>query len=489
MKTGFSIATLLITMLIWLTPISSFGTESAEALFNEEEGLLLEMINKARQNPRQAVVDLGMDPDQVLGQSPELADVFLHGLAPLAPHPALVDSALKHAADMLDRGYLSRISPEGIGPLARMRQSGFEPYAGGESLGIVTFMNFFPAKTAVTILFSNMLKAELEPSGRNSRTILNPEFRAVGIGYVAGKYVLNGRKTNAYLAVCDFALQADTGYSSQKFKALIESELKLLLNQARVYPQAAIREAAWPQFKDNAGLQSWLVGNAPLVESPELTVIARAHAEDMLGSLVLDSGTSDGKDFASRFEGSSYDPAKTGEVLGIVLSDEFLSPQAAALQLYHYMFNGEIFRTITNMTASQFFQDQYSEMGLAIAFGKVMVDGLPKVAYMATLDLSITPADSPRDEVILGVIYVDQNADGLYSPGEGLAGHALLVDSPARDLLVETGRFGEFSLASGRGDTRLTVQWQNETVEQWVCPQDRPVWADIALPPDAADGP
>lgn len=141
------------------------------------------------------------------------------------------------------------------------------------------------------------------------------------------------------------------------------------------------------------------------------------------------------------------------------------------------------------MTASQFFQDQYSEMGLAIAFGKVMVDGLPKVAYMATLDLSITPADSPRDEVILGVIYVDQNADGLYSPGEGLAGHALLVDSPARDLLVETGRFGEFSLASGRGDTRLTVQWQNETVEQWVCPQDRPVWADIALPPDAADGP
>jgi len=94
--------------------------------------LTLERLNALRADPPaymdafRAIV-LSPEARGDCDEGPEITAPLAHyqPRPPLAPHPALTAAARGHAADMVDRDYFAHVSPEGVGPNARIRAEGF----------------------------------------------------------------------------------------------------------------------------------------------------------------------------------------------------------------------------------------------------------------------------------------------------------------------------------------------------------------------------
>jgi uncharacterized protein YkwD len=99
------------------------------------------------------------------------------GLPPLQANPELTIVARLHSADMLQRGYFSHFTPEGLDPLDRMKQAGIHFFTGGENIAITQTLA--------------MAHTGLMHSTDHRANILNPAFGQLGIGILdAGAYGL-----------------------------------------------------------------------------------------------------------------------------------------------------------------------------------------------------------------------------------------------------------------------------------------------------------
>jgi len=72
---------------------------------------------------------------------------------PLAPHPALTRAARAHAQDMVTRDYFAHVSPEGIGPNARVRAEGYPLDATVRSDGAIWSYGDAPSDNQTESLF------------------------------------------------------------------------------------------------------------------------------------------------------------------------------------------------------------------------------------------------------------------------------------------------------------------------------------------------
>jgi uncharacterized protein YkwD len=100
-----------------------------------------------------------------------------YGLPSLKPDAELTTVARLHSADMLERGYFSHYTPEGLDPFDRMKQAGVHFFTGGENIAIT--QNLAMAHTG------------LMHSTDHRANILNPAFGRLGIGILdAGTYGL-----------------------------------------------------------------------------------------------------------------------------------------------------------------------------------------------------------------------------------------------------------------------------------------------------------
>lgn len=97
------------------------------------------------------------------------------GLSPLVMDKRLQDVGLAHAQEMLERGYFSHYTPEGLSPFDRMDQAGISYVAAGENLA------FSPN---VSLAMQGLMQS---PGHRAN--ILSKDFGKVGIGVIsAGIY-------------------------------------------------------------------------------------------------------------------------------------------------------------------------------------------------------------------------------------------------------------------------------------------------------------
>lgn len=94
------------------------------------------------------------------------------GLLPLKMDFNLRKLARDYAQDMLQRGYFSHYSPEGLSPFDRMRQYGIEFTTAGENLALAP---------SVQLAHQGLMKS---PGHRAN--ILSPHFQKVGIGVMDG---------------------------------------------------------------------------------------------------------------------------------------------------------------------------------------------------------------------------------------------------------------------------------------------------------------
>lgn len=101
----------------------------------------------------------------------------LNGRLPVAPSAELTSAALAHSQDMIRRGYMEHVNPEGESPQDRARRAGYGAPPGTGWLVIEAISARSTPETAIDWLLSD---------GLHRRVLLNGRYREVGIGFARG---------------------------------------------------------------------------------------------------------------------------------------------------------------------------------------------------------------------------------------------------------------------------------------------------------------
>lgn len=95
-----------------------------------------------------------------------------NGLAPFVMDTNLREVARRHSMDMLERGYFSHYTPEGLSPFDRMNEANIEYVYAGENLALA------PS--------AGLAMQGLMNSAGHRANILNPNFNKIGVGAIDG---------------------------------------------------------------------------------------------------------------------------------------------------------------------------------------------------------------------------------------------------------------------------------------------------------------
>jgi len=340
---------------------------AAEGLPSPQDEALLALINQARENPLAVAASMGMDPEKIVKNLPELEKILREGLTPVTFNGNLSKAARAHTQDMFAKGYYSLDSPDGRGYDARILDSGYLAARTGESLGMLCFANFVNPGDAVRFLFEYMFWDELDPSRTEKRNILDPRLKEAGVSVDTGVLSLGGAPWNVYLATCDFG----TAISGP------EAELFQLINQARENPltvAASLGMDAQQILADFPELHDLLTqGLSPLTFSSSLYKAARAHAEDMLTNGYFSHNSLDGRTYEDRMREAGYDPLNAGEsmLLGCMGNDFLVNNTDQMEKLIQLLFKSIFTRELRPYPAEEknILNASLKEIGMGIAFG------------------------------------------------------------------------------------------------------------------------
>jgi len=311
--------------------------EESTIVPSAQELRLLELINEARRSPLDIAVSLGMDREQILRDLPEMNSILINGMEPLKLNEDLGITAAAHNNDMFARNYYSSASPEGICFEDRISgKSDQRVLLTGESLGMVSFKNFMNPDDAVSVIFENMLRDELNPQRVEKRNILNPDLQEIGISFKSGKLNFGDEKRNIYLIVCDFAIFL--------YPEKVEQLLYDAVNEVR-------------SNSDNS-----VVYNAPLAINDCLTDAAKGHMADMRGNIFFSHNSLDGKTALDRVYDYGYKSVYLNEVIGAFIFDGFMDPMKGARILLDRMISDNIEK---NVGRWGIFDPSLTDMGIA----------------------------------------------------------------------------------------------------------------------------
>ena len=272
---------------------------------------LLALINQARQNPLAVAASMGMDPEKILKDLPELEKILKEGLPPVTFNGNLYEAARAHTQDMFANGYYSHVSPDGLGYDARIRNAGTLPSRPENPWGCwplpISSTRGMPRGSFLNICSGmNWIPCEKE-----KRNILDPLLKEAGVSVDTGVLSLGGAPWNVYLATCDFGAVISGP----------EARLLQLINQARENPLKAAASLGMDPHQilaDFPELYDLLTqGLPPLTLIWDLYKAARAHAEDMLAKGYFSHDSLDGRTYVDRIRETGYSPLDAGEYMGI----------------------------------------------------------------------------------------------------------------------------------------------------------------------------
>jgi len=163
------------------------------------EQLSLERINRARLLPDAEAAGFGIAIDEgVPGQLNTIPKPAL------ALNAALNRSAKSHSSDMLARDYFEHDNPQGQTPFDRMQAAGYSFIAAGENLAWRGTTGTIDEIDAVERQHEDLF-VDAGIAGRGHRvTMLNRNFREVGIGIVRGQFTKEGIVYDSMMQTQDF---------------------------------------------------------------------------------------------------------------------------------------------------------------------------------------------------------------------------------------------------------------------------------------------
>ncbi len=444
----------------------------------ELELQLLDRINDARMNPLAAAEAIGLDPDQVLSDLPQLEDLLREGFYPLYFNADLREAASAHTQDMLHQDYYGRVSPDGATPLDRIRSAGYLPEEAGERLGVLGFFNFIDPSEAVDRIFENMFREELDPNRTEPRLILSPRMEEVGIGFDGGALTLKGVRYNVYLVTCDFAKSPVSS---------LELAFLSLINQARANPltMAAHFGLDPDALLANMPEQEALVQNGmpPLVFNRELYLSARSHAEDQLENDYYSALSRDGSSVYDRVSNAGYDPQIVLEAMRLLSTVQYVSPEEAAGIQFERMFMREL---TPGASRRIILNPDLREIGIHIVtvtpeFWKTREitnaysDYYTQLVVMnagISADSVLSEAVNLSDQVynLSGLVYTDWNGDGIFGIEDSVPHVPIAVSGDSEDMFFLSDRAGRFSVDLEQGEY---------SVSAWVQPDPEAVQVEI----------
>lgn len=451
----------IVVITLLLVPCINASAEGND--LSEFEAAFLSMINEARENPLATAESMGMDPDEILLDFPEMEEILTGGLPPLAFNKNLHEAARMHTEDMLEEGYYAHDSPDGLTYEDRIRDAGYIPVAMGESLGLSGFSNFIDPAESVGTIFERMFRDQLDPAGNEQMNILDPEFTQAGISLGTGALNLGGYIFNVYIVTCDF------GRSVEKE----EMEFFQLINQARSRPldiAASLGIDPEQLLADFPELHDIATGVLPpLGFNLQLYTAAGAHANDMMNTGYFSHDSHDGRTYNDRIVEAGYDPELTGECLGMQYyhTDTASSGNEAQGMFYDILANelGEE----NPLTASNILNPDFKEVGVSIVGG--ISKGLSTICgnqvFFLVADFG-TPTEDPPPG-IAGVVYEDRDGDFMYDQAEGLSAVPVSICGETVSTVVYTNEAGGFSKVLPCGEYRVSFEGEGTTViEDWV---------------------
>jgi len=467
-----------ISFIIALVPLQGFDmiqVARAGTIADMELGLSV-LINTARTDPLGTATSLGLNPQQVLEDLPELTEILTQGLPPFENNALLHEAASNHTQDMLTQNYFSKISLDGRSPYDRIAETGYDPNITGETLGILAFYNFIGSETAVNILFKNMFLDELNPERAEPRNILNPEIQDMGIGIGTGIMDLGAGRYNVYVVTCDFAT---SGVS------LLELELLELINQARENPlgMAGFLGLAPDQTLENLSeLRDILIqGLPPLIFDNNLYQAASGHRKDMIEKGYFSKQSLDGATPQDRILETEYDPDVTGEAIGSMVSSSYLLKKDMAFRIFASLFKAEL--DPGSKTERKILNGAFKDAGISFDAFQFQQEGDGFATYgLVVVDLG--KKRFPVKPCLTGVVYRDANGDGLYSLGEGIPNANVTVGGSDAYFSVVTHMAGGFTLELDPGRYIVTIDQNGDISERVIEIRDENMGIWFKVNPD-----
>ena len=180
-----------------LVPPGGSGTGGGGATLLEQ--LSLERINRARLRPGEEATASGILVDEgIPGQLNTTAK------QPVALNAMLITAARTHSQDMLDRDYFEHNTPEGQSPFERMQAAGYAFTTAGENLAWRGTTGVLDETNTVEQQHTDLF-VDTGIAGRGHRvTMLNNDYREVGIGILRGSYTQSGTNYDSIMQTQDY---------------------------------------------------------------------------------------------------------------------------------------------------------------------------------------------------------------------------------------------------------------------------------------------
>jgi hypothetical protein len=465
-----------VVIIIALVPFCSMADVGTEDLFF--------LINEARLNPLEAISKVGLDPDEVLKENPELSDILINGLPALTKHSSLDEAANDHAEDMLANGYFSSISLNGKSVSDRLRDVGYIAAQSDESIGMISFINFMPKSNAVYQIFKTMLRDELKVGYAGKRKIFNPDMMDLGIAVASGVMPIGGRHRNVYLAVCDYG----TEWVGEQEGKRIDSALTNLINQARQKPlDVAMSIKHVPDTLIDSLPQLEIIqaeGLFPIWENELLSQVISRYADNRAvdGNMVLFKLDTDELNSLAEDAGFNGQVEAVSQV--VYFTDEPVPAKWISMYLFKSLFSLELFSK--KIETGVILNTHATDIGLSVRYGTIKVGETTKRGYVAHVLVAKSERIDPNIK-LQGVIYEDLNLDGLYAPNEGIVDAEILYEKKVMSLIfipvgqTLSGATGEFSFADLDGLHRLTVNYNGFSSDKLVWVSSRGKFVTLKL--------
>ena len=195
--------------------------------------------------------------------------------------------------------------------------------------------------------------------------------------------------------LCSFFMCVDAREVENKDWDLSQYEVLLLnkINWARTNPTDSAIAVGVDSDRLFAEFSTWrlmVTNGLPLLQSNEnLRQAARQHTEDMLVNRYYGYVSPDGRTAEDRIKAAGYNAAVFGEMLGVVMFQNFMPPEIAVQNLFEHLIKKDIL--LLDSGKSNIFNPSMQDVGISMMAGVVAVGNASYNAYMLTCDFGSLP--------------------------------------------------------------------------------------------------
>jgi uncharacterized protein YkwD len=220
------------------------------------------------------------------------------------------------------------------------------------------------------------------------------------------------------------------------------------LNRARLNPQAEAARLGIDLFEGVAAGAISGLPVQPLTFNAQLLQAARLHSQDMFAQQYFAHQSLDGRSPFDRMQDAGYQFFTAGENLAWRGSTAPLAEVATVLLMHDDLFidagiEGRGHRV-------NILNQNFKEVGIGVASGSYLGYAF---GYMVTCDFGASSQET--NSFLLGVIYDDQNSDGIYTAGEGVQG--VDITAVGSGSQTTTASAGGYSLSLPPGSYTVTA--------------------------------